>query len=521
MNKFSLKCQDLSSGPVEYKENIKKICEYIIKIFCRLPEKGINNNIRDNNIKFLNFWFNRELKKIITDKNDRSSVYSNFNTLCSKENDLNELSDKINEIDEEQYNKWSILYDLYDNYNKIMNECINKSNDLQNNCTQYSKKIVELFNRGIDLNNKKNDDEFNNSLKEFSILYNRFKQEKNFQKIIKLPKLKEVLLENTPAQNIYNKFYEENVDESLCIKYCGTLVPHNSYNNKDAKICAKIVTNLKKLPTKNDVGDTHEDRCSNLTFWAYDIIMNAYNNNKKDNIEKNVSSELNNIILRVNSELKKNENCIFYVDGSFLDWNEEKDLHDYFEHYNDLSKLTADKISDEIYCKYINYISNLYKKYMYMCCTCYSRPRYVCKEHCPKFFKCNKEYFPIDLLHKLECKDNVSLQKENESFESLIIDLDVIRKSQLMAMNFYKILTQDYFYRFIFSTFILLGIFLIFFLFYKFTPIGFKLSKKSSKKKQDNYHNNGGNRNELLEYEKKSINGNANKKRLRIAYHST
>ncbi|KMZ77085.1 hypothetical protein PVIIG_05519 [Plasmodium vivax India VII] len=103
---------------------------------------------------------------------------------------------------------------------------------------------------------------------------------------------------------------------------------------------------------------------------------------------------------------------------------------------------------------------------MNICCNSYSRLEYVCKEHCPKIFKCNREYFPIYHLHKLEGKYNVSLQKEKDIFESLITDLDIIRKSQLVAMNFYKIVAQDYFYRFVFSTFILLGIFLIFFLFY-------------------------------------------------------
>ncbi|CAG9474670.1 unnamed protein product [Plasmodium vivax] len=552
MNKFSLTCQDLSSGPVEYKENIKKICEYIIKIFCRLPERGKNNNIRDNNIKFLNFWFNRELKKIITDKNDRSLVYSHFNSLCSKVSDLKELNDKIEEIDDVQYNKWCILYDLYDNYNKIINECINKSNDPKNKCIQYSEEIVDLFNKGIQYFNENNDLEFNNSMKEFNILYNKFKHIINFQKKIKLPKLKElafvtdpekkiisnvdkickslndadkkksrVILENTPAHNIYKKFYEENIEESLCVKYCGALISENYDNNKDARICSQIVTNLKKLPTMTNVGHNQDDRCSNLTYWTYDIIMNEFNNNTKNTIESNISRQLTDIIFRVNKELKKDENCIFYIKGNFSEWREEKDLHDYFENYNTLIQNISDRTKTETYCQYIDYISNLYKKYMNLCCTCYSRPEYFCKDHCPKFFKCNREYFPIYLLDKLKCKDNVSLQNEKENYDSLIIDLDVIRKSQLVAMNFYKILTQDYFYRFVFSTFILLGIFFIFFIFYQFTPNGFKLNKNRSKKKQNNYHNNGGNRKELLEYEKKTMDGNSNKKRLRIAYHST
>ncbi|GAB69451.1 hypothetical protein PCYB_001990 [Plasmodium cynomolgi strain B] len=249
--------------------------------------------------------------------------------------------------------------------------------------------------------------------------------------------------------------------------------------------------------------------------------MNAYNNNGKDTIENNISTELTNIIFRVNKELKKDENCTYYIHGTFSEWRKKTDLHDYFENYSTFIQNISDKAKNETYCQYIDYINNLYKKYMNICCPCYSRPKYACEEHCPKFFKCNRKFFPIYLLDKLECKDNVSLQKENEKFESLIVDLDVIRKSQLVATNFYKMLTKDYFYRFIFSTYILLGIFLIIFLFYKFIPIGFILNKIISKEKQINYHNGEGNRKELLEYEKQYLNGNSNKNRLRIAYHST
>ncbi|CAI7720799.1 PIR protein [Plasmodium vivax] len=558
MNNFPDTCQNLTSGVDKCKDNIKKNFEHTIKLFCTLSEQNKNNKIIDNYIKFLNFWFNRKLREIFVDKSYRNSIYNHFNFLCGKENYLKELKDKIIEIDEEEYKKWCILYDLYNSYNKIVKECINKSNEVQMKCTQYAREVTDLFNEGIDIYNRKNDDEFNNGLIEFSILYNKFKHEMNFQKTIKLPELKEfvfvtdskkkkipnvdeickslnddysmrtvninseyrVILENTPAQNIYKKFYKEKIDESICAKYCDIFITNNINNEKAKTICAKVVTNLKKLPVIEQIGYTHEDQCSNLAYWTYDILMNTFNTNKNVITDNNIISELNNAIFRVNQELEENKNCTYYIDGNFSEWREEKDLHDYFENYISYIQNITDKAKKETYCQYIDYISKLYKKYMKICCTCYSRPEYVCEEHCPKFFKCNRKFFPIDLLDKLECKDNESLQKEKENFESLIIDLDVIRKSQLVAMNFYKILTQDYFYRFVFSTFILLGIFFIFFIFYKFTPNGFKLNKNRSKKKQNNYHNNGGNRKELLEYEKKTINGNANKKRLRIAYHS-
>ncbi|CAG9474688.1 unnamed protein product [Plasmodium vivax] len=525
-----------------YTENGNIICEKVIEILSVIGKYMTSNN--NINFKYLNFWFNHELRKNNQNIKYGQDMYELINSLCTESNNLKELNNKINYVEDDEYKKWCILYDLYFHYNKIENEYLKTLNNPTNKSLEYAKTCLNKYNEGIGIyNNNNKDSVFADDLIKFSILYNNVKQRTKLYRNLELPELPKLILlneskekiepeedkfcergnilKNFSSENIYKALDNKKVDALVCAKYCKQIINNNINSDKFKSLCSKLVTNLKYLSIIENTGNKHEDRCSNLTYWTYDIIMKIFSANGSHYLENDVSRELNNIILRVNNELEKNENCIFYVDGSFQDWSEEKDLHDYFEHYNDLSKLTADKISDKMYCQYINNISNLYKKYMNICCTCYSRPEYFCKDHCPKFFKCNREYFPIYLLDKLKCKDNVSLQKEKENYESLVIDLDVIRKSQLVAMNFYKILTQDYFYRFIFSTFILLGIFFIFFIFYKFTPNGFKLNKNKSKKKQNNYHNNAGNRKELIEYEKKNVNGNSNKKRLRIAYHST
>ncbi|CAG9474560.1 unnamed protein product [Plasmodium vivax] len=560
LKKLCNDCQKIACLTDKFSENGNTICEKIIKILWFIQKNMARYNIY--NFKYLNFWFNHELRKITQNIKYRQDIYKLINSICTESNNLKELNNKINDVEDDEYKKWCIMYDLYFNYNKIENEYLEALKNSTNKSSEYAKNCVIKYKEGIRIyNNNNKDSDFADDLIKFRILYNNVKKRTKLYRKLELPELPKLIILNESkeniepeehkfckgvksnvtlpnagtniiyrnilkdfsSQNIYNSLDNKDVDALVCAKYCNQIIKNDKINinrNEFKALCSKLVTNLKYLSSIKNIGKKHGDRCSNLMYWTYDIIMKIINTNISHYLEKDVSIELNNIILRVNKELGKNENCIFYVDGSFLDWNEEKDLHDYFEHYNDLSKLTADKINNEMYCQYINYISKLYKKYMNICCTCYSRPEYVCKEHCPNFFKCNKEYFPIDLLHKLECNDNVSLQKEKENYESLIIDLDVIRKSQIMAMNFYKILAQDYFYRFVFSTFLLLGIFFIFFLFYKFTPIGFKLNKKSSKKNQNNYPNNGGNRKELLEYEKKIMNGNSNKKRLRIAYHS-
>ncbi|CAI7720790.1 PIR protein [Plasmodium vivax] len=550
-------CQSTACLTNKYTENGINICEKIIKMLSVIGKNMTSYNI--NNFKYLNFWFNHELRKITKYIEYRQDMYNLINSICTESKDFNELKSKIYDVEDDEYKKWSIMYDLYFNYNKIENEYLETLKNPTNKISDYAKICVNKYNEGIEIYKKHQDSDYADDLIKFSILYNNAKKKTKSYRKLKLPELPKLILlneskekiepeehkfcnvvksnvtlpkastnskygnilKNFSTEKIYKALDNKEVDALVCAKYCKKIINNNINSDKFKALCSKLVTNLKYLSIIGNTGNKHEDRCSNLTYWTYDIIMKIFSANGSHYLEKDVSRELNNIILRVNNELEKNENCIFYVDGSFLDWNEEKDLHDYFEHYNDLSKLTADKINNEMYCQYINNISNLYKKYMNICCTCYSRPEYVCEEHCPNFFKCNMEYFPIHLSHKLECKDNVSLQKEKENYESLIIDLDVIRKSQLVAMNFYKILTQDYFYRFVFSTFILLGIFFFFFIFYKFTPNRFKSNKNRSKKKQNNYHNNAGNRKELIEYEKKTVNGNSNKKRLRIAYHST
>ncbi|KMZ93281.1 hypothetical protein PVMG_05569 [Plasmodium vivax Mauritania I] len=48
---------------------------------------------------------------------------------------------------------------------------------------------------------------------------------------------------------------------------------------------------------------------------------------------------LNEVLYQVNNSLPEGaKSCLFYLDGNFEKWEEEKYLHDYFKNYDQISK---------------------------------------------------------------------------------------------------------------------------------------------------------------------------------------
>lgn len=230
------------------------------------------------------------------------------------------------------------------------------------------------------------------------------------------------ILKDSSVQKIYKKFNEKSVDVNTCAKYCNKIIHLEEKHNGIKNICAKIVTNLKNLSDIKDLESSHKKRCSHLTYWSYNEIRNIFKTNENKILDESVSSELNEVILRVNNDLPTRETCIYYFDDNFDEWNEEKYLHDYFENYTDLAKINLDAAQDIKYCKYINHIYDLYRKHIVDCCTCYSNSKLFCEEKCPKYFKCNKEYVPNNLLLQFKCIDETSAKYKEKIHEMVTID---------------------------------------------------------------------------------------------------
>ncbi|KMZ85864.1 hypothetical protein PVBG_03329 [Plasmodium vivax Brazil I] len=233
-----------------------------------------------------------------------------------------------------------------------------------------------------------------------------------------------------------------------------------------------MVTNLKTLHTKSDVGKTQNDRCSFLTHWTRYHVMNLFSNNSSSNENKSLLKELNDAIFNVNEDITdRNNRCQYYLYGNLGDWKEEKDLHDYFENYDKINENAGNHHEDtpNKYCKYLSQINNLYKKYIKDCCMCFIRPKPGCEEKCPKYFKCEKKYYPYDLISKLNCPNTKPSDSVEEIFKSVTLDHTVVITSQIESLNSCNGFMCEPFYKYLSFGFSLLGVFFILFLFYKVT----------------------------------------------------
>ncbi|EDL42840.1 variable surface protein Vir12/24-related [Plasmodium vivax] len=575
---------DIECGSDICTNDVKAICEKYAKKFLSLPKPDSpEKNFRTGYAKYLNYLFNQELR-VIKGESDRNEYYKKFKNKCSSDIKLNTLKDHISYIKDEEYNKLKILHELYDNFRNIKIKTTDNSQAEVSNSPKYDEHCVSTYNKGITLykgEEDKKDKDFYYALKEFSVLYEKYRYRENLidKKELKvLPYFqdiddskeksgiqKEIQLNNSTISNIYNSFSNHTLDNTQCAKYCHEIISPDENNDEIKSLCVKLVTLLKKLNTIDGVGNNHRDRCSNLIYWTYDQIMHIFGSAENYYKNSSIIHEINKVISRVNDELKVNENCYFYVDGDFDQWNKERDLHYYFLIFDNLSSVKDDVAKIETYCDYLKYINGLYKEHIKSCCTRYIRPDEYMKNKCPSYFKCDKKYYPTDLMTKFKCADNEYKESVEDIFNSITVDLNVIRYSIFMnSFNQIINITNDPFYLFVLAAFGLLGFFFIFFIFYKvtrhtiyiyahifyvnyiirflktfrimkyiyykfllhfctcqFAPIGSSNRKRISRRNMDmtdtsNYH-----RQESISYNKKNANANPKRKRVQIAYQAT
>ncbi|GAW80427.1 variable surface protein [Plasmodium gonderi] len=333
-----------------------------------------------------------------------------------------------------------------------------------------------------------------------------------------------------PSCMKYKKLDEENninaceeeckkCKEDICkeCKECKECIECNQENYKET--CEKICHRLIKLSTILSDESSLGNRCSYFNYWTYEQLWKKYNSSSSSNsstqINTCVLNALHKLIWSINeSDNVKNNPCYFYFDGTFSDWKNEKYLHDYFKNHDHIKSNGGSNNDESKYCKYVTSILTLYEKYSSYCCTYFFFGHYW--DHCPNFYKCNKDYSPYKLLNKLKCHGELPPYPE-KLVQSSAIDFYVILKSQ---MSKFKKLTYDSFYVTTSILFTVLAIFYLIFLFYKFTPLGSFIDRKSHKKKQikNNFQENS--KQKLPSRKLQRGHGNDRKKKIYISYNS-
>ncbi|KNA00218.1 hypothetical protein PVNG_05386 [Plasmodium vivax North Korean] len=257
--------------------------------------------------------------------------------------------------------------------------------------------------------------------------------------------------------------------------------------------CKNICNISKKISTILSNEKNIHDRCSYYNYWALEKLWKISDTNSDSSPNPNAKNSLTHCDIAILQKIIRGINCrddandkpyYFYFDGTFNEWKSEKYMHDYFKNFDHLrSKLMVGNPENEKYCKYVSAIAPLYKDYLNECCTYFFFGYYW--DHCPNFFKCKRDLNPYKLLKELNCKFESLPEYPESLLQSLAIDRDVILRSRIKGC---RGLACDPFYMTVLFGFSVLGILLLFFFFYKFTPLGSKANRKERMKREMNHH---------------------------------
>ncbi|VUZ93891.1 PIR protein [Plasmodium vivax] len=323
------------------------------------------------------------------------------------------------------------------------------------------------------------------------------------------------------------KAFDDNSNLSEHSKFCNKKDPFLPKNTKDNNFCSKVVRNLINLSLSQQ--DGHDERCLYFTYWIYDTIWKHFGKGYSNKCISDVIYMLLNFVSRINRDLV-NKNCYleYHSDVSLKEWKEMKYLHDYFKGY---SSFTKEKFTDaekkRKLCDYITHANKLYKEHIQKCCVCVNKPKFSCYDKCPKYFKCDKTYYPYDLLTNLSCAKDQTSEHIDTLFEPVIFDPKYITDipkpvSDVKAVEYtFEYLTSDPFYLASSSGFVFIGMCFFFFFFYKFTPIGIWINRRlEGKGRIQSMHHNSPVQMPPA-HASKAAKRTPQRERIRIAYHTS
>ncbi|CAG9475192.1 unnamed protein product [Plasmodium vivax] len=366
-------------------------------------------------------------------------------------------------------------------------------------------------------------------------------------------------IKDLPSFNIYNKLDENANNISNTDLKCDEIIEFKKGYPFFTDLCKKVANNLKNL-TEIISEDDENNPCLYFTYWIYDKLWDKIKNNREYISEIPAITKLLHLGHKLNNT-NSNVGCYYEINLNLDLWKEKKYLHGYFKNFNHINNM-SNPYNDHYksYCGYLNYIGQLYEKHIGACCTYFHKDDTVKEgtvedppikdDYCPDFFKCDKKYNPYDLLSKFHCNVESSSKEKEKVFELATFDRysklltkmleksskistahNVHQSRQLLPVrnvektnelkNLFDIVKGDFFYSATVPLFMLMGAFYLFFVLYKFTPIGIWLRRRNSKKGKEVYRKFQEYEIDLPENDLDIRRSNAGRRRLQIAYQRT
>ncbi|SBT00125.1 PIR Superfamily Protein [Plasmodium ovale curtisi] len=288
------------------------------------------------------------------------------------------------------------------------------------------------------------------------------------------------LLKESDEYKKYNEFNNVNIPNDYEISFNDALNIEPSDNTiKD--ICGRLAGNLKRiLNSKDNMGYNTAEECGYLHFWFYDQLDKISRNKREQTNIQNLFSPIFGGWRNFNRKISNN-NCsgryFYYV--SLDMWIEGKILHDYFKNYDYISN--TQNFNDrkcEKYTKYISHVNTLYKKHKD------GYYDHIISRYLSRYT--SDKYDPQKLLSKMKCENaepamllhphqpphyGVGMERDNPVSELQTEDV----QSDSLSVNSKSSTIVG-------ASISLIGMFVLFFTAYKFTPLGSLINGKISKK---------------------------------------
>ncbi|SBT73183.1 Plasmodium vivax Vir protein, putative [Plasmodium ovale] len=151
---------------------MNKICAMFKSLYFLLFEDSFldTHNVEDN-IKYMNFWLNYQLKNIYNLSISANDFYDKLISFDGTFDEKYKLKDKIYNINEFHFSNMNMIYIMYGNYNKIKNKIADIHNEGEKTCLELSQKCVKNFERATQSCSDKDNAAFCKSLQNFRKKY--------------------------------------------------------------------------------------------------------------------------------------------------------------------------------------------------------------------------------------------------------------------------------------------------------------------------------------------------------------
>ncbi|SBS98688.1 PIR Superfamily Protein [Plasmodium malariae] len=252
------------------------------------------------------------------------------------------------------------------------------------------------------------------------------------------------IVQKLPEYKKYDELYKKG--NKTVSNYCESICNDGNLCKETKELCNTIIDKLKKFEDKDKTDINDKDNCSYFIYWTLDKIIEKFRSKCSKKFEACDETKLNGELLRAYKDIL-NKSCIFYFDGKFDEWKEEKYLYYYiksYEHFNNKKEFVSGE--KQKYCKYLKYIESIYEKHMKQCCTYFYEQGYQ-RNICSYYFKCDKNYTPYKILSKLKCGNVRSSEYWEDLIKELTIDRAIKDKSQDILKSSFNMFIEDPFYK--------------------------------------------------------------------------